>query len=81
MRERQISPVRSRGRSSTMPALAVCRFVLRLARCAVVAGVTVVIASALLYQAMGSPLLHIMYKPLPHAGEASIYVPGKSFSA
>jgi hypothetical protein len=60
-----------------MSALALCRFVLRLARVAVGASVFVVIASALLYQLLGSPLLHVLYKPLPHAGEASVYVPGK----
>jgi hypothetical protein len=62
-----------------MSALALCRFVLRLARVAVVASLIVIIATALLYQLLGSPLLHILYEPLPHAGEASIYVPGKSF--
>jgi hypothetical protein len=62
-----------------MSALALCRFLLRLARVTVWASLIVVIASALLYQLLGSPLLHILYKPLPHAGEASVYVPGKSF--
>jgi hypothetical protein len=62
-----------------MSALALCRVVLRLARVAVVASLIVIIATALLYQLLGSPLLHILYEPLPHAGEASIYVPGKSF--
>lgn len=63
-----------------MSSLALCRFVLRLARVAVVATLFVVIMSALLYQLLGSPLLHILYKPLPHAGDSSVYVPGKSFA-
>jgi hypothetical protein len=64
-----------------MSALALCRFVLRLARVAVVASVIVLVATALLYELLGSPLLHIVYKPLPHAGESSVYVPGKIFSS
>lgn len=55
----------------------VSRFAFTLARNAVLSVWSVLIGVAMLYLLLGSPLLHILYMPLPHAGESSIYVPGK----
>jgi hypothetical protein len=60
----------------TMGVKKVSRFAFILARNALFGVGSVVIGVSMLYLLLGSPLLHIFYMPLPHAGDSSTYVPG-----